>query len=490
MVKKLHIYIVLTLLNVNLLKGQSKSNFDVEFDKFKNDAALKHSSFELVVSDVKSGKLIFAFNPEISLTPASTLKVITTACSLQLMGENYTYKTYIAVQGTIIDSVLNGSLLILGSGDPSLGSTNFVENAPDLVLKSIVEKVKSKGIKFINGNIIADVELFDDAPTPPNWLWTDIGNYFGAGPAALNYADNKVEVYFKSGKNPGDSTYLIKTEPRVAGLSIINNLTTGQQGSGDNCYFYGAEFQNLRVARGTIPPLKESFKVECSIPDASLFMMQQLKNQLIASGIKVSGEPTTSRILRNLGIRKERKYNVIDSLVSPPLSKIVYFTNIKSSNLYAESLLKLNSLIVSKQGNLSDGLKTTEQFLKNIGINTEGLKITDGSGLSPMNKITGLQQVQLLNYMNKQSSSQSFINSLPVAGKSGSIASMFKGTNAEGNLRAKSGYINGVRSYCGYYTNKNNELHSFSFIVNNYDLSAGEMKRKMEQIMIKLVEEL
>jgi D-alanyl-D-alanine carboxypeptidase/D-alanyl-D-alanine-endopeptidase (penicillin-binding protein 4) len=219
-------------------------------------------------------------------------------------------------------------------------------------------------------------------------------------------------------------------------------------------------------------------------------MMQQLKNQLIASGIKVSGEPTTSRILRNLGIRKERKYNVIDSLVSPPLSKIVYFTNIKSSNLYAESLLKLNSLIVSKQGNLSDGLKTTEQFLKNIGINTEGLKITDGSGLSPMNKITGLQQVQLLNYMNKQSSSQSFINSLPVAGKSGSIASMFKGTNAEGNLRAKSGYINGVRSYCGYYTNKNNELHSFSFIVNNYDLSAGEMKRKMEQIMIKLVEEL
>lgn len=488
MAKTFYIFLVLTLLAVSEIKGQT--NFETEFDKFKNDIALKHSSFELVVADVKSEKVIFAYNPNLSLTPASTLKTLTTACALQLMGENYTYKTYIAIQGTVTDSVLNGSLLILGSGDPSLGSVNFSDNAPDQVLKNIVEKVKSKGIKSINGNIIADVDLFDDAPTPPNWLWTDIGNYFGAGPTALNYADNKVEVYFKSGKNPGDSTYLIKIDPKVEGLTIINNLTTGPMGSGDNCYFYGAEFQNLRVARGTIPPLKESFKVECSIPDASLFMMQQLKNKLTASGIKVSGEPTTSRILRNLGIRKERKFNVIDSLVSPTLSKIVYFTNIKSSNLYAESLLKLNSLIVSKQGNQSDGLKTVEQFLKNIGINTDGLKLADGSGLSPMNKITGTQQVQLLNYMNKQSSAQSFIGSLPLAGKSGSIASMFKGTKAEGNLKAKSGYINGVRSYCGYYTNNNNELRSFSFIVNNYDISAGEMKRKMEQIMIKLVDEL
>jgi D-alanyl-D-alanine carboxypeptidase/D-alanyl-D-alanine-endopeptidase (penicillin-binding protein 4) len=267
MAKTFYIFLVLTLLAVSEIKGQTKTNFETEFDKFKNDVALKHSSFELVVADVKSEKVIFAYNPNLSLTPASTLKTLTTACALQLMGENYTYKTYIAIQGTVTDSVLNGSLLILGSGDPSLGSVNFSDNAPDQVLKNIVEKVKSKGIKSINGNIIADVDLFDDAPTPPNWLWTDIGNYFGAGPTALNYADNKVEVYFKSGKNPGDSTYLIKIDPMVEGLNIINNLTTGPMGSGDNCYFYGAEFQNLRVARGTIPPLKESFKVECSIPE-------------------------------------------------------------------------------------------------------------------------------------------------------------------------------------------------------------------------------
>lgn len=490
MLKFVCIHIIVFFISTVSFAQTKPVSFEQDFEKFKTDPALKHSSFELTVSDVKSGKTIFSYQPDLSLTPASTLKVVTTACALQLMGENYMFKTFIAIQGNITDSVLNGNLIIVGSGDPGLGSDNFNDHAAETVLNTIVSKIKQNGIKKINGNLVADVELFDDAPTPTNWLWTDIGNYFGAGPIALNYADNKTEVYFKSGKNPGDSTYLVKINPPVEGLKIVNNLTTGQVGSGDNCYFYGAEFQNLRVARGTIPPLKEAFKVECSVPDAALFMMQKLKDNCLTKGITVEGEPTTTRVLRNLGFRADKKYKIIDTLISSPLSKIVYYTNIKSSNLYAETLLKLNSLVIAKQGNQTDGIKIIEQFLKNAGINTEGMKLTDGSGLSPMNKITGIQQVSLLNYMNKQSTYQSFYNSLPVAGKSGSIASMFKGSVAENNLRAKSGYISGVRSYCGYYLNKNNELRSFSFIVNNYDISAGEMKRKMEQIMIKMVEGL
>jgi len=466
----------------------AQNNFTLEFETFKKDPALKHSSFALVIADPKTDKIIFNHNGEISLTPASTLKLLTTSASLQLLGNDYHYKTYIALQGTIQDSILQGNLVIIGSGDPTLGSENFEENLPEKILTKIYTAIKTSGIKKINGNIMADVNSFDDALTPPNWLWTDMGNYFGAGPSGLNFTDNKISVFFKSGKNAGDSTWLIKTNPKIENFKIINQLTSGAQGSGDNAYFYGSEYQNVRVVRGSIPPNKEMFEVNCSMPDAALYMMQELKNYLQKKNISITGEPTTTRILSTMGVSIKPNYQVIDSILSPPLSKIVYYTNLKSINLYAEALLKTISLITAKQGNITDGVKVIEQFLKNINISTNGLRISDGSGLSPMNKITSLLQVQLLNYMYKQTTFKSIESSLPVAGQSGSIASMFKNTLAQGNLKAKSGYINNVRTYTGYFTGKSGELRSFSFLVNNYYISAGEMKRKMEQLMIKMVE--
>jgi D-alanyl-D-alanine carboxypeptidase/D-alanyl-D-alanine-endopeptidase (penicillin-binding protein 4) len=117
------------------------------------------------------------------------------------------------------------------------------------------------------------------------------------------------------------------------------------------------------------------------------------------------------------------------------------------------------------------------------------LFITDGSGLSRSNAIAAIHLVELLQFMyNDKNNFESFKKSLPVAGVSGSIANMCKGTVAEGKVFAKSGYMTRVRSYAGYATTIKGEDIAFAVIVNNYICTPAEMKAKLEKIFIALAE--
>ena len=90
--------------------------------------------------------------------------------------------------------------------------------------------------------------------------------------------------------------------------------------------------------------------------------------------------------------------------------------------------------------------------------------------------------------MKNSSSYQYFLESLPLAGRTGSLKGMLKGTAAEGRLRAKSGYISGVRAYSGYVERADGQVWAFTMISNNYACSAGQMRRKFSRLMVKLAE--
>jgi serine-type D-Ala-D-Ala carboxypeptidase/endopeptidase (penicillin-binding protein 4) len=120
-------------------------------------------------------------------------------------------------------------------------------------------------------------------------------------------------------------------------------------------------------------------------------------------------------------------------------------------------------------------------------LNTDGLFMEDGSGLSHFDAVSAEQFTKALAIMHKENLVfNDFYNSLPVAGRSGSIANICKGTEAEGNLCAKSGYMNRVRSYVGYVKNKKGELLAFAFLINNYTESSASIKRKIEKLLVAL----
>jgi len=127
-------------------------------------------------------------------------------------------------------------------------------------------------------------------------------------------------------------------------------------------------------------------------------------------------------------------------------------------------------------------------FWKNKGLDIDGFYVTDGSGLSRFNGVTAKQLVGILKYMNESKNKELFFKSLPVAGISGTMRNLGKGTVAHGKVHAKSGTMTRVKSYAGYVTTKNKRKIAFAIIANNYNCSSFQMKKKLEKIIIKLAE--
>ncbi len=462
----------------------AKQKIDDVFIEYKTDKALKSATLGLCVLNAKTGSLIYDYNANLSLTPASTMKIVTTGAALSILGAGYKYETKLIVDGNYdsIKGIIDGDLIIKGSGDPTLNSEYFKKKEDTL---DVVEKwsavLKEKGIKKITGRIIADVSCFDDN-LPTNWIWGDIGNYFGAGASGLSYNDNKFKIFFKSGTSAGDSTSIIECVPYVPNLKIKNTVFVG--GKDDNAFIFGAPHQYERTISGTIPANQSRYEVEGALPDPAWLCAYKLREALVKNGVNISSKD----IIVNYDTKKyEGKVLYIHKSVS--LEKIIQHTNMKSNNHFAETLLKTIAYKKTGRGNTISGTEIISNYWKGRGVDTEGLFMNDGSGLSRSNAITPMQQATILSKIFKDSTAYKvFNNSLPVAGKSGSLASLCKGSFAENNLRAKSGYITRARGYAGYVKNKKGEELCFSILFNNYNCTPTEAKKKIERILELLVD--
>ncbi len=468
--------------------SQNTTKLKAEIEKLKTDKALKHSILSVCVMPVKTDNVLFEFNSEISVVPASTLKIVTTGTALSMLGSDFKFETKLAYDG-IFDSILGtlkGNLYIVGGGDPSLDSEYFRDTKDSL---STTDKwaaiLKNKGIKKISGAIIGDASVFDDNMISPQWIWSDMGNYFGAGACGLTYHDNKYSVFLKSGE-AGSKTTIIKTKPNIDGMQLINSVTAN--GKTDSAFIYGAPYSNYRTMEGTIPANKNNYEVEGSIPDPALFCAKSLTISLKNIGIAISEKPTTVRQLKEVNKYASPNKITLYKHYSPTLEKIVYWTNLKSLNLYAEHLLKYIAYKNNGIGKEQEGSDIIKNFWKKKGIDISGFYMYDGSGLSRANVITTKTQTQILRLMAKDKNYKAFYNSLPVAGKSGSLGSLCEGTCAENNLCAKSGYITMARGYAGYVKNKKGDMLCFSVLANNYECSSTEMKKKLEKILVAIAE--
>lgn len=482
---------VLLLLTISLsLFSQNKKyqQLQQQFDKFINDADLQNASVGFYAYDIAKKEVILEYNQNVSLIPASSQKILTTAAALEILGENHKFKTTIEYSGSLdsANGTLIGDLVIVGGGDPTLGSVIYEKKYPPEFLKSWVTKIKAAGIKKVTGKIIADDDIFD-YQTPSTWIWGDIGNYYGAVAYGLSVYDDTYRLHFETGKSKGDSTRIVKCTPNIPELTFSNYVRT-YDGSDDDSYIFGGPFSNERSIYGQLPKNQEGFIVKGSIPDPALLVATELKNILDTSGVLVEQGVSTVRLLKKNGSYVKLKTTKIFEHYSPALSDIVFWTNKYSVNLFAESMLKHIGLKKYSSGDLVSGTKALTEFWKSKGVDTKGIFLNDGSGLSRYNSVSAKQFSQAMEQMKKSKSFKSFYNSLPTAGLSGTIRKMFSNTNAEKNLRAKSGYMSRIRSYAGYVTTVSGRDLVFSVIVNNYTCSNQEVKEKIEMLLVKLAD--
>jgi len=468
----------------NNLHAQTKTIQEYT-EQFAERKIFRNAFISACAQEVNSGLKVLDYNADKVLIPASSLKVITTLASLDILGEDYEYETKVAYSGFIDeDGTLQGDLYIMGSGDPTLGSNKFKGAVPfKTLLKDISASVKDVGIYCIAGDVVGDESVFNSYPINPTWQWNDLGNYYAAGAWGINILDNEYKIYYAQQLKEGRIPRLISYNPYIPGLDLQSEVTTGKKGSGDNAYIFGGPYNYTKRIVGTIPPGKKQFVIKGSIPDPPLFLAYSLFNSLRASGIQAVNYRTTFK--REKGYAKRK---IIYKVTSPPLKEIIKKTNFESNNLYCETILKTIGTKEMELGSGAAGINSIRKILRRRGLRLHGMQIEDGSGLSARNKVSSRFITDFLNSIANEISLKTATNYLPMGGYQGTVRGFFKNSRAKGNIWAKSGSMNGVLSYSGYVKSKSGKWLSFSIIANGHSESNKKVRPYMEQFMIKLYE--
>lgn len=452
--KQIFTFLLIVITN-SVFAQYNFSSLDNAFAIFEKDTQIQNANVSFCLINNANGKIIYQKKKDILLPPASTLKTYTTASALQTLGEAYQYETKINFKGVIKNNIALGELIIYAVGDPSFGSDRFDDTKSSIILNKISTAFKSKGIKQLKGKITIINKVYNDSSANTNWLEEDFGNYYGAGVFPLNWKENKFDIFLKS----KDSSFIVvRNDGGLNNLNdfkielIQNNLPTAKdafayilQGSKYK-YALRGEFptsekeQGMSLAR--INP-EEDFKTELIAHLKTMFSVEYVPIDLPMTEINLT------------------------TITSPPLSKLVYWCNQKSLNLYAESFCKLIAYKNYGKGNWQNGIFEMKKIANQFGVDTNNIHLLDASGLAPNNQITTFTLSNLLHNYKKQIWYKSYFESLPIIN----------------NMTMKSGYIGGTRSYAGYITLKDSTKTSFAFIVNNYAGKPKAVKEKMFKVL-------
>jgi serine-type D-Ala-D-Ala carboxypeptidase/endopeptidase (penicillin-binding protein 4) len=490
MFRKLLLFFFLTFSLTAIAQISKENIIKKALDEFKLDNELKNASIGFLAIDTKTGETIAELNPDLSLMPASTLKLITTAAAYEILGKNFRYKTVLQYSGTIdtIKRVLNGDIYIKGGADPTLGSEHYDKNRSYFFIKNWISVLKNNRIDSINGRIIADASVYGTEITPPSWMWEEVANYFGTGANGLSAFDNLYRIHFISSSKPGSLTTISKIDPEIPGLMIYNEVVSSDTDS-DEAFVFGSPYSYLHIIRGTIPKGKQDFVIRGAIPDPAFYLAWYFDNELRKQGIGIKMQPTTDRLLRYSGDTMTQKRMDIDVVYSPVLSSIIDLINKKSINLFAEHLFNEIGYRMKRDGSNAVGIKEITDFWVSKGMDSCGFYIADGSGLSRYNAISARHLVFVLNYMkNKSPNFNEFFRSLPVAGVSGTLRYIGQNTSAKGVVSAKSGSIGRVRAYAGYAKTKSGRELAFSMNISNYNCNSPSAREKLTKLMVAMAD--
>jgi serine-type D-Ala-D-Ala carboxypeptidase/endopeptidase (penicillin-binding protein 4) len=440
------------------------------------------------------GDTLFSVNPDVPLAPASNMKLYSTAAALYYLGPDFRYSTYVLADGEIQNGVLQGNLVLYGTGDPSMSGRML--GGAVTPLRALADTLRARGIVEVHGDVVGDGSYFDSEWVGRGWSPDNFGAWYSAPVGALSVAENVASIRVTPGPAPGTPA-VISTTPGTEGFAVINRVQTVASGQTSIRIAYEPEglVVNGRIARGH-PGIARS----APIVDPSNFTAAVFRRVLGEQGIRVTGgvrtihdaeqSPVTfaHRAARNGESGAHPR--VLATHLSPTLEELISVTNHVSHNLFAEALLKTVGRVALGEGTFDAGSLAIRYFLEcEAGLDTTTLALVDGSGLSPLNRVSARNTIYLLDLMTRSEHWEAFNRSLPEAGRPRPRGlNRMLGTPAVGNLRAKTGTIRTVSALSGYVRTADGERVAFSIIANNLPASTWAAKRIEDQIGARLAE--
>ena len=414
----------------------------------------------LSVRNAKTGEVIFNYNGDKLLHPASSLKLVTAAAAFELLGADYRFETEVYTDGYIKNNVLNGNVYLRGKGDPSVQTKDLL---------SLASKLRIKGIKKIKGNIVADDSWYDHVRLSLDLPWSDETAYYGAQISALffspdsNYNPGTVQLNISSDGNKGNKP-VISITPKTNEVMITNKAKLGPTNSKNTLQINRSHGNNHLTVSGNLPLQTEHKTYTIPVWEPTHMMLEQFQNALQTKGIKIKGEKIIGTIPTDA--------TKLASDQSVTLAEIIIANLKHSNNTISEVLVKEIGRKYGDNGSWDKGLELIKGQYSSLGIHPDFILMRDGSGVSHVNLISTNALTSLLYQVQSKPWYGAYKKALPIAGNNnksigGTLTKRMNNTVAEGKVFAKTGTLSTVSSLTGFVINEQGNKYIFSVIINN-----------------------
>jgi D-alanyl-D-alanine carboxypeptidase/D-alanyl-D-alanine-endopeptidase (penicillin-binding protein 4) len=439
-----------------------------------------------------TGELLVSRDADRRFTPASNLKLYTTATALAKLGPQYRWRTSVyAAAAPDRAGRVAGDLVIYGRGDPTI-SARFSGSDPLAKIERLASDIAAAGVRRVAGDLVADESYFKGARFGYGWEWNDLQWGYGAEVSALSVDDNVLAVEIVPGARAGEPCRISVT-PASPYVRVVNRTRTSAKGGVSDLGIYRAEGSNVVDVWGHLPAGAETFTSELAVHDPAGLFATLLRSALERRKIAVAGS------VRSVDAReREQRPFAVDRAVeiahleSESLADVVHETNKESQNLYAELLLRTVGRAAGPpdaESAEAAGVSAVIDLLKSASVDTSALALEDGSGLSRGNYVTPSSTVGLLSYVRRQPFGDIFIASLPEAGVDGTLEKRFTNTAGSGRVRAKTGTLGDASALSGYLTTRSGRPVAFSIMVNNAPGDAKTLRRAIDAVVLELIDE-
>ena len=458
-------YVGSTIMPTEVQAAQPYSSLNQSISQLLKDERMKGVKSSITIRQASSGEIVYQSNADEKITPASTLKILTSAAALETLGEEFRFQTDVLTDGTVSNGVLTGNLYLRGTGDPTLLKKDFTTFAIQL---------KKQGIQRVTGNLVGDDTWFDTVRLSPSIIKSDESYYYAAQISALTLSPNAdydagSVIVHATPTSKGKKTKIAMT-PETSIVSIVNNSKTVPKGSKNTLKIVRKHGTNTIIITGNAPISSGGRKEWIAVSNPTAYALDVFKTSLKENGILFSPTSKTTRV------KTPAKAEVLVTKDSMTLKELIKPFMKLSNNTHAEILAKTMGKEKYNQGTWNAGLKVMREFAGSIGLRSDQWLFEDASGMSHSNKVSSSQLTELLFLARNYDWYSTFLQGLPIAGSrerlvGGTLKNRLKTSATKGKVLAKTGSLDNVSSLAGYIETKQGETLIFSVLTQNHKKS-------------------
>ncbi|MDR0251055.1 MAG: D-alanyl-D-alanine carboxypeptidase/D-alanyl-D-alanine-endopeptidase [Burkholderiales bacterium] len=435
-------------------------------------AGVPESAVAVAVQEVGAARPVLTHRANELMNPASVIKLVTTTAALDLLGSDYRWKTEVYLDGTLIDGVLHGNLILKGYGDPKITIEKW---------QAFMQRLRQAGLTQVTGDLIVDRSLFSLPAHDPSAFDGEPLKPYNVGPDALLVSFKAVRFEFAPSASKKDNKAKVAIEPPLAGIKIpapptLNNKRCGDWLGGLKPNFKDMGSQAEVRFGGSYPGQCGAREMYVALLDVPHFVHGMFAHYFVEVGGQFSG-----------GMREGKAAGGAPWLVfeSLPLSEMVQDINKRSNNVMAQQMfLTLASLQMVPPYTRGGARLAMAEWLKTNRIQMDGLYVENGSGLSRDVRVNAHGLLNLLLYAPQTPWHDLFFDSLPLAGVDGTLKYRFHKGGAYSQARLKTGLLENVRALAGYVDDFQGRRYAVVILLNhaNAKRSAPAMDTIIEDI--------